>query len=158
MQTCDYCGRQENDATTKCGVCGNPLPDSEILRENEAGAGYEFSPDQERTIASVGSSMRLVGIVLLFAGVLQIGAALIAVASGNAVSFAVQGIIAFILGTFTLQAGTSFQDIVTTKGRNIDYLMEALIALRKLYRVQVCLLIISLVVVALSVAVLFASK
>ena len=57
-----------------------------------------------------------------------------------------------LIGIWTTNAGSSFRQIVDTKGHDIPYLINALISLRKLYTLQYWLLIIALVCIVLGIA------
>lgn len=56
-----------------------------------------------------------------------------------------QGVTAFLIGYWTLNASKSFLLIVQTKGTDIELLMNAVADMRRLYTLQYWLLIIGLV-------------
>ena len=145
MKTCSYCGNENDDAAAKCFDCGTSLP-MENTAKNEG--EYEFSQEQQRIIGGVGSSMRIVGLVLLVVGGL---CALIAVLSGNngqsgtsLVGSGIQGMLALTIGTFTWNAGSAFRRIVSTQGNDLEHLMEAMGDLGSLYRLQLVVWVITM--------------
>lgn len=143
MKNCSYCGRENDDAAAQCGGCGTPLP---CDNGTEADGSYEFTEHQARMISSVASSMRIVGIVLLALGGFLLVVALVVVMGRGLAGLSVlglPGIVGLVIGGFTMQAGTAFRKIVSGKGNDIGHLMEALGALRGLYRLQVVLFVIA---------------
>jgi hypothetical protein len=144
MKACSYCGRENDDANAQCSECGTPFPSEESPWADDS---YEFTEKQERIISGVASSMRIVGLVLLTLGGLQIAVAVVGGITGRmgsaSVAAGVEGILGLVIGSFTMGAGTAFRRIVDTKGNDIGHLMEGFVALGSLYRVQIALLIIA---------------
>jgi hypothetical protein len=114
-------------------------------RQDVTGA-YEFTPAQNEVIRGLAWNMRVVGVVMLVAG----GLGLLTGVVSRDVGVLVQGILALVIGGFTLQASGAFRQIVETRGNDIAYLMEALGAIRRLYTLQVILLGIAVVVLVLA--------
>jgi hypothetical protein len=109
---------------------------------------YEFSREQNEVIASLAFNMKIVGVVSLIAGALLVVGGFVLLAKGGVPAF-IQGVLALVIGGFTVQAAAAFRRIVESQGDDIGHLMTALGALRSLYRLQVFLLCIALVVSAL---------
>ncbi|NJL43462.1 MAG: hypothetical protein HC856_06310 [Pseudanabaena sp. RU_4_16] len=61
-----------------------------------------------------------------------------------------QGLVLLLVGSWTKKAGTSFKQIVDSRGQDIRNLMDAMSSLRKLYTLQYWLLVIALVIVAIA--------
>ena len=61
------------------------------------------------------------------------------------------GIIFLLIGVWTRSAATSFQEIVTTTGRDIGHLMSALSSLHKMYSLVYTLIIVTLIVVLVAI-------
>lgn len=117
-------------------------------REATWGAGreaYEFSPGQNEVIAGLASNMKIVGVISLVGGGLLVVAGCILPARAG-MSFLIQGVLALVVGGFTVQAAVAFRHIVDSRGDDLGHLMTALGALRSLYRLQVFLLCLALFV------------
>ena len=158
MKKCSYCGKENNDDAHQCGDCGTSFPST---NSSETGGPYEFTEDQNRIIGSVGSTMRMVGIVLLVLGGLQIVAGFLGIINGGDARLTAvlpQGILGLVIGSFTKSAGTAFSRIVSTKGNDIGHLMNALGALRSLYRLQVILLVLAAGVILIVAALVLVVK
>ena len=124
-------------------------------------AQYEFTGDQNRLIASLGGKMRLVGLVMLIMGFCTLFmAALIAVGGQSEAKlkelppatfwsivgyYAIAGLFYLMLGSWTRNAGGSFQQIVSTRGQDISRLMDALGSLHKIYAVLYVLCIVAVI-------------
>jgi hypothetical protein len=65
---------------------------------------------------------------------------------GIAINAGLIGLFYILMGGWTRAAGVSFQQIVTTTGRDISHLMNALSSLEKMYALVYTLLIITLLV------------
>ena len=155
MKSCSYCGHQNDDAVIRCSECFTAFPSD---KSTGCDGSYEFAENQESIISGVASSMRMVGLVLLTLGVLRLVVALVGGITGHIgsglVAAGFEGILGLVIGSFTMQAGAAFRKIIGTKGNDIGHLMEAFIALRSLYRVQITLLVIAAILIcaALSLA------
>lgn len=117
-------------------------------------AGYEFTPDQNREIAAVGSAFWLMGFVVGVQVVKQIYRAGISVwhlldgdARASWVSVGERfALVLFLapLAYWLLQASASFRNITETSGRDIDHLMDALRAIRSAYSWVIVLILAAL--------------
>jgi len=88
--------------------------------------------------------MGIMGRLTIFFGIL----AALTIFMANVVGL-VGGIVSLILGIWTLNAASSFRRIAATEGGDIRQLMNATVNLKKLYRLQVIVLLIwALVVIA----------
>jgi len=125
----------------------------------ESKPGYEFNTAQNEVIQSLGRKMKLVGLILLIFGLLNlINAVLIQllftqlgtesvppevrdqmtrvtsqerwVITGYV---AVVGAVFLCVGLWTRSAGESFRQIVATSGKDISHLMEGFKTLHKMY-------------------------
>jgi hypothetical protein len=102
---------------------------------------YEFTPEQNTLIGQLAAAMHWVSAPLLFVGFLYAAAGVLAVvqafsrphAAFTALYTALAAAFFLVLGNWTKKSAMAFQDIVTTTGRDVRHLMEALDNLRKTY-------------------------
>ena len=128
---------------------------------------FEFNPEQDAVIAELANSLRWVAAPLVFLGVLYalaaIGAFLRVFSQPeiwlHVLFLGLAAALIMALGRWTTQSAESFQRVVSTSGRAIPNLMDALNNLRKTYvvlstfvKVYVALVVIGLVVLAISLA------
>lgn len=114
---------------------------------------YEFTPAQNETIGTLASKMKILGWVYIAQGVLTGifgGIALLLIPLAGLMYLVITAVVLFT-GLWTRSASSSFRMIVQTKGSDINHLMDALDSLRKLYTLQVWLLVGALVLIALGV-------
>lgn len=111
---------------------------------------YEFNNTQNQLIRELSQKMRFVSYFLIVLGALLILAGILSFRLGG-LSTIIQGIVQLIVGIWTAKAATSFQLIVKTQGSDIENLMHALGALRKLYALQYWVFIIALVLVFIGI-------
>ena len=150
MKRCSYCGRENGDAADRCLECGTQFPSDD---SSPADGSYEFTEAQDRMISSVASSMRIVGLVLVLLGGFQLLVALVEIMGRAAAGFTAagpEGILVLVMGGFTMQAGTAFRKIVSSRGNDIGHLMQALRALRSLYRLQLVIFTIAAILLVLA--------
>lgn len=115
-----------------------PSPDTgTAAREPE----YEFSEEQNKTIATVASGFWLLGIILLIQGtkvaIRCVGVVMTLfkddpptrVGWTQAIAYGALALLLFPLGIWFFSAAGSFQAIVDTKGRDIKHLMAGLSSL-----------------------------
>ena len=107
---------------------------------------YEFDRSQNELILDLSNKMRFVSYFLIAGGVLS---GIIGLLSLN-VGVIIPAVVDILIGVWTLNAASSFKLIVDTEGNDIVNLMGALGELRKLYRLQYWLLIITLVFLAIA--------
>jgi hypothetical protein len=122
---------------------------SESVTSSDLPAQFEFSAEQNTTVGELATKMRFVGLFLIIGGVLEC----LMVLKGD-LGGLIGGLVEIVLGVWTRRAADSFQKIVDTKGRDISHLMDALVDLLKMYRLQYTLLVIALVLLAVAVPVL----
>ena len=67
----------------------------------------------------------------------------------------IEGVLALVIGGFTVQAARAFRQIADSQGDDIGHLMIALAALRSVYGLQVILLCIVLALLALAFCLAF---
>jgi len=138
-------------------------------------AGYEFTAEQNETIRKLAGRMKFVGVYSIVVGILVVLFSILALVGalylmtqlpseagpglkvqlivGVLMYFAVAAI-QLLTGIWTSAAATQFKLIVTTVGQDIGHLMTALGSLRKLYSLQVTLLIVGLILVAIFLIIL----
>lgn len=115
------------------------------------GGPYEFTLEQNATIASLSRYMRLAGIVLLLFGLLQVAAGFLT--TRNGFSLFVQGSVSLLLGALVLSIASRFRRIVDSRGRDIGHLMDALAQLRLMYAIQVWIVAIGIALIAIVLAI-----
>lgn len=114
------------------------------------GKQYEFEQSQNELILDLSNKMRFVSYFLIAIGVLAGIIGLFSVNPGTII----QGVVQTLIGIWTLNAASSFKLIVDTEGNDIVNLMGALGELRKLYRLQYWLLIIALIFMAIALVII----
>lgn len=115
--------------------------------------GYEFTMAQDEVIRALSKKMNFVGYFYIVASVL-VGLAGLGFMFVNAwigLFYMILLTPELLIGLWTLNAGKSFRLVVDTKGHDIQYLMQALGSLRKLYTLMFWLLIIGLVFMVLAI-------
>lgn len=119
--------------------------------ESPAGQ-YEFDRGQNALLGDLGSKMQFVGLFAIVIGSLVIvGSILTANARPFNLGPLISGILYIALGAWTRSAGTSFREVVTTKGADITHLMDALGDVRRVYTLfyWICLFAIAFLVLSL---------
>jgi hypothetical protein len=98
--------------------------------------GYEFSDEQRESVRSLAASMSFVGACLMLFGVLLALFALIALYAGfplGAVGLFVVAAAYTPTAWWTMSGGRSLSAIPRTRGHDVDYLMDAVRQLRRLF-------------------------
>lgn len=132
---------------------------SDAATSAERAPGYEFTTDQNAVIDGVGTKMRLVGLIVLIFGLLNLlNAVLVQVLFAQLDSarmpddvrdqlaaigrnerwvitgyLAIVGLVFLCVGLWTRSAGGSFLQITATRGRDIGHLMDGFNTLNKMY-------------------------
>jgi hypothetical protein len=88
------------------------------------GAGYEFSPDQDQKLASLGSKLVISGIIQIVWGLGQ-GTTSWVFGLGQWLYNAPISLALMITGIMMCLAGSSFKRIRATQGNDVGHLMEA---------------------------------
>ena len=109
------------------------------------GGPYEFTLEQNATIASLARYLRLAGIALVAFGAVQAIAAFMAERGGAAIF--VQGLLSLVLGALAVSIASHFRRIVDSRGRDIGHLMDALARLRLMYAIQVWTIALAIAVI-----------
>jgi hypothetical protein len=110
---------------------------------------YEFKPNENKVIGGLAWRMHFVGLFLVFMGMIIIGigvvtAGHVAIRVGPIIS----GSLTCLVGLWTQRASVSLRNVVTTEGRDISHLIDALDDLRKLYSLQFWLFMLGLLLAA----------
>ncbi len=116
---------------------------------SSSGPYYEFSAEQKSEFLSAAQWMRIMGGLVIAAGALMC-LGLFALR----IDLVLQGVVSIIIGLWTLAAATAFGHVGQITGRDIDYLMNAVANLKKLYRLQVILILVGLALMLLALIVL----
>jgi hypothetical protein len=129
----------------------NPYPPPEdsvpaaIERLDLVSAGppqYEFTSAQSDILVDLVRKMRFVGMLMVFIGVLN---PVLLWAEYRVISWDITFLILILIGAWTYSASKSFRQVVETKGNDINYLMDALATLRRIYGFIYYLVIIGIV-------------
>ena len=125
-------------------------------------AQFEFTGDQNQLIGSLGGKMRLVGLVMVIMGFCTLFMAVLIAVGGQSEAklkelppatfwsivgyYAIAGLFYLMFGSWTRNAGGSFQQIANTSGQDINRLMDALGSLHKIYSVLYVLCIMAIII------------
>jgi hypothetical protein len=142
MKTCPQCGTTNSEDASKCVQCSSPLP----------AGGYEFTEEQNRVIGGLASSMGWVSAIIVIIGLLQLFVGIAQVSKGG-IGAIVQAVVLLVVGWLTHKASKEFREITTSEGNDLGHLMDALEALRNLYRIQVILIVVAGAVVFLAIVI-----
>jgi hypothetical protein len=150
-------------------------------------ARYEFTEAQNREIGDLAGKMRLVGLVAVILGVVNLIMAVLLVIYAFrdqlpaevlrripedtlkqippasqlwalVLQAAISGLIFLLIGLWTRSAASEFQKIVDTTGRDISHLMSALGALNKMYSLLSTLIIVGILAFLLAIGVLLYTR
>ena len=109
--------------------------------------GFEFSDVQKESFRALSLSMSFLGIFVMLIGGLSAVFALGALYEGFAVNGVVIGayaVVLMLMASWLLGGGRSLSAMMRTKGRDIDYLMEAVAQLRRYFGLTLILLMIGM--------------
>jgi hypothetical protein len=122
-------------------------------------ARYEFSEAHRETFRGLAASMSFVGVCTFLFGALSVVFALGELYEGfvpNAVGTAVMAVLDVVVAVWMLSAGRALSGMLRTRGRDVEYLMEAMTHLRRLFGlVRVVIIVVALLVVVAAVAVVW---
>jgi len=133
----------------------------------ERGPGYEFTPDQNKVIGDTASKMKLVGLILLVFGLINLAQAIMFQVVFHQIQsesldvelkdklvsidkrerwiitgyLVVVGAVLACAGAWTRSAGVSFAEIVKTSGKDVSHLMEGFKTLNKMYSLMATVLV-----------------
>ncbi len=135
---------------------------------------YEFTAAQNETIRVLARRMRFVGIFITLVGILAAISGMASLFSATdrhlySVNLGLADAIPsyttlllaalyIIIGSWTVKAAGSFQLIADTEDYDIEYLMDALVSLRKLYGMQFWVLVIGAVISIIIVVFVFVGR
>jgi hypothetical protein len=142
MKTCPQCGTSNAEDASKCVKCSSPLP----------GGGYEFTEEQNRVIGGLASSMGWVSAIMVIIGLVQLVVGIVQLSKGGLVAL-LSAVVYLVVGWLTHKASKEFREITTSQGNDLGHLMDALGALRQLYRIQVIVIIVAVAVVFLAIVI-----
>ncbi len=117
---------------------------------------YEFNDEQNQAIGSLSHKMKVVSVFMIVIAILSIVGAIIPMFKGMS-SLAQLGpdlvgsLVSLLIGVWGLNAARSFQEVVDTKGNDIDHMMDAVGNLNKLVGFAYWLLMIFIFVLLLGV-------
>ena len=108
---------------------------------------YEFTPEQEKTIGDLAGKMGFVAAFLLAMATISLVQAGYVAYKARLFDWplAINALIYGCIGVWTLNASGAFAAVVTTVGRDVTHLMNALGSLRRMYSLLYWLLIAGIV-------------
>ena len=109
--------------------------------------GYEFSDVQKESFRALSTSMSVLGVFLMLLGGLSAVFALGALYEGFAVNGVVIGVYAVVLmlmASWLLGGGRSLSAMMRTRGKDVDYLMEAIGQLRRYFGLTLILFMVGM--------------
>jgi len=109
--------------------------------------GFEFSDVQKESFRALSMSMSFLGVFVMLLGGLSAVFALGALYEGFAVAgvgFGSFAVVLMLMASWLLGGGRSLSAMMRTKGRDIDYLMEAVAQLRRYFGLTLILLMIGM--------------
>jgi hypothetical protein len=115
---------------------------------------YEFNEEENATILDLSKKMKFVGIIGIALGISEVFHSFFGERSEI-----INGIVAIVLGVWTINASRYFKNIVDTSGNDIRNLMDALREMKKLYSLQFWMEIMALLgVVFLIIFIVFGNS
>ena len=112
------------------------------------GDNYEFTEAQNVEFRNAAYWIGIMGRLAIVCGVLM-SLGIIALRF----DLLIQGIVSIIIGIWTLNVASAFKRVADTTGRDVENMIEAVLNLKKLYRLQVVLIVIVIVAVLVLLAV-----
>jgi hypothetical protein len=100
---------------------------------------FEFTPNQEQTLAGLASSMKLLSFLLLSLALARIAFGVVEVLTSSwaGLWYAVEGLVTGFLGLAMLAGATDSRFIVDTQGYDKAHLLNAFTSLTVFYKVQI---------------------
>lgn len=127
-------------------VSGCMAEAARTARESSPG-GFEFSDVHKDSFRALSQSMSFLGVCLMLLGGLAAVFALGAIYEGlipNGLFAVIYAVLLMIMAAWMLSAGRSLSAMMRTRGRDVDYLMEAVQQLRRLFGMTLVLLMIGM--------------
>lgn len=116
-----------------------------------AAGAFDFSDAQKDRFRALAASVSFVGVCTMLFGAMSAVFALVAVYAGfaaNGVGLAVAAAMLLVMAWWTVSAGRSLSALVSTRGRDVERLMEAVDQLRRLFGfARVAIIVVAIVVV-----------
>ena len=112
---------------------------------------FEFSAEHDREFLATAYWMAIVGRLAMIAGALQAAGGLLRVVTDSPElggPTLLSGAVYLIIGFFANRVAGSFRAIATSRGQDIDHLMIAVVALKRLFRL-ITVGIFALLIIAL---------
>jgi hypothetical protein len=120
---------------------------------------YEFSEDQKEKFRALAASVSFVGVCTMLFGVMAVLFAFGAVYAGfatNGIGLGVGALLLLVMAWWTVSAGRSLSALVSTRGRDVERLMEAVEQLRRLFGfARVAIIAVALLVVVVAGAIVW---
>ncbi len=109
--------------------------------------GFEFTDVQKESFRALSTSMSVLGVFLMLIGGLSAVFALGGLYEGFAVAgvgFGVFAVVLMLMASWLLAGGRSLSAMMRTRGRDVDYLMEAIGQLRRYFGLTLVLLMVGM--------------
>ena len=108
---------------------------------------YEFSDDHKESFRALAMSMTFLGVFTMLIGGLSAVFALGALYEGftpNGVVIGATAVVQMLMASWLLSASRSLSAMMRTRGRDVDYLMEAVAQLRRYFGLTLVLLMVGM--------------
>ena len=116
---------------------------------------FEFSDEQKESFRALATSMSFLGACTMILGGLSAVFALGAIYESlvpNGIFAGLYAVILLLMASWMLSAGRSLSAMMRTRGRDVQYLMEAVTQLRRLFGMSLVLLMIAMLGAVATVA------
>ncbi len=116
---------------------------------------FEFTDEQKESFRALATSMSFLGACLMMLGGLAAVFALGAIYESlvpNGIFAGAYAVILLLMASWMLSAGRSLSAMMRTRGRDVQYLMEAVTQLRRLFGMALVLLMIAMLGAVAAVA------
>jgi hypothetical protein len=123
------------------------MPASKPPDRDSTPAGYEFTDDQKESFRALSMSMSFLGVFLMLLGGLSAVFALGALYEGfavNGVAIGAYAVVLMLMASWLLGGGRSLSAMMRTRGKDVDYLMEAIAQLRRYFGMTLILLMVGM--------------
>jgi hypothetical protein len=123
------------------------MPSSKPPERESKPDGFEFSDDQKESFRALSMSMSFLGVFLMLLGGLAAVFTLGALYEGlavNAIGLGAFAVVMMLMASWLMGGGRSLSAMMRTRGRDVDYLMEAVTQLRRYFGMTLVLLMIAM--------------
>jgi hypothetical protein len=123
------------------------MPDSSHPRREPPPTDFEFSDVHKESFRALATSMSFLGVFVMLMGGLSAVFALGAIYESfvsNGIFVGIYAVVLMLMASWLMSAGRSLSAMMRTRGRDIEYLMEAVLQLRRYFGMTLVLLMIGM--------------